>query len=548
MSTSSQRTSSPVLLTEVPFTPPLSNMQRQRDTDALELAQLGYKQEFKRAFSPLHVFGFVFSLFGLFSSMSTVLIYALPYGGPVAMVWGWGICSFFLVLVAMSLAELGSAAPTSGGLYYWSFKFSSPRWRRLVSWIVGYSNTIGLVAGVASTEWGCAVQLMAAVSIGSGNAWSATTGQTYAVFLLLLVLHAATTSLATSVTARLQTVYVFLNIALCLVVIIALPIATPAKFKNERSFVFTRIVNYSSWTDGLAFTLSFIAPLWTISGFDAPMHLSEETINARYSVPLGLVGATVLASIMGWVINVVLAFNMGQDIDGILNSPIGQPMATILLNSLGRKGMLATWSVVVAFVASSRQTFAFARDSGLPFSSFLYSIYPRTQTPVACALAVALTSALLGLLAFAGDSATSALFELGIVGLYIAYIIPIACRFAGRKTWTPGPFNLGKMSLPVAATAVLWMVFSIVIVVFPSMPAPDAANMNYTVVVLAAWMSLCLAYYYCPIYGGVYWFRGPLTNVAGGEPDKSQDQGSSCLYYYERQLRLREYWVCITSA
>lgn len=73
------------------------------------------------------------------------------------------------------------------------------------------------------------------------------------------------------------------------------------------------------------------------------------------------------------------------------------------------------------------------------------------------------------------------------------------------------------------------MVFSIVIVVFPSMPAPDAANMNYTVVVLAAWMSLCLAYYYCPIYGGVYWFRGPLTNVAGGEPDKSQDQGSSVL-------------------
>lgn len=64
------------------------------------------------------------------------------------------------------------------------------------------------------------------------------------------------------------------------------------------------------------------------------------------------------------MINVVLAFNMGQDIDGILNSSIGQPMATvsgitglesidfepyqILLNSLGRKGMLATWSIVVA--------------------------------------------------------------------------------------------------------------------------------------------------------------------------------------------------------
>ncbi|EPS95703.1 hypothetical protein FOMPIDRAFT_1053957 [Fomitopsis schrenkii] len=508
------------------------------DADALELAQLGYKQEFKRAFSPLHVFGFVFSLFGLFSSMSSVLVYSLPYGGPVAMVWGWGLSSFFLVLVAMSIAELGSAAPTSGGLYYWSFKFASLRWRRLVSWIVGYFNTIGLIAGVASTEWACAVQLMAAASIGSGNTWSATTGQTYAVFLLLLVLHAATTSLATSVIAHLQTVYVFLNIALCFVIIIALPIATPAEFKNEARFVFTGIVNNSGWTDGFAFALSFLAPLWTISGFDGPLHLSEETINARYSIPLGLVGATVLAGFMGWAINVVLAFNMGQDIDGILNSPIGQPMAAILLNSLGRKGMLATWSVVVAvqyivgmscFVASSRQTFAFARDGALPFSSYLYRIYPRTQTPVACAFAVALSSALLGLLTFAGDAATSALFELGIVGIYIAYIIPIACRFAGRRMWTPGPFNLGIMSLPVAATAVLWMTFSIVIVVFPSTPAPDASNMNYTVVVLAGWLSLCLAYYYCPVYGGVHWFQGPVANVVSEEPPMSQDPGSSVL-------------------
>lgn len=91
------------------------------------------------------------------SDSSSVFTYALPYGGPVAMVWGvsthsnivmhmcetlryfsqWGICSFFLLLITLSLAELGSAAPTSGGLYYWSFKFASPRWRRLLSWIVG---------------------------------------------------------------------------------------------------------------------------------------------------------------------------------------------------------------------------------------------------------------------------------------------------------------------------------------------------------------------------------------------------------------------------
>ncbi|KAH9836813.1 amino acid/polyamine transporter I [Rhodofomes roseus] len=508
----------------------------QATSDAIELARLGYKQEFKRAFSPLHVFGLVFSIFGLFSSISSVLVYALPYGGPVAMVWGWGVCSFFLLLVTMSLAELGSAAPTSGGLYYWSFKFASPRWRRLISWIVGYSNTIGLVAGVASTEWGCAVQLMAAVSIGSGQTWSATTGQTYAVFLLLLFLHAATTSLSTSIIAHLQTVYVVLNIVLCLAIIIALPIATPAEFKNSASYAFTGFVNYSGWTDGFAFVLSFLAPLWTISGFDSALHISEETHNARFAVPLGLVGATALAGVMGWAINVVLAFNMGKDIDGLLDSPIGQPMAAILLNSLGQKGMLAIWSIVVAvqymvgtscLVASSRQTFAFARDGGLPFSRFLYRVHPRTQTPITCAFAVAFSSALLGLLAFAGDAATSALFELGVVGLYIAYIVPIACRFAGGKAWVPGPFNLGKLGLPVAAVALLWMIFSIIILIFPSSPAPDAPNMNYTVVVLAAWLALCLGYYYMPVYGGVYWFKGPIANVDvdEGKQAESEDLG-----------------------
>ncbi len=35
------------------------------------------------------------------------------------------------------MAELASAAPTSGGLYYWTYRFSSPRWRNLLCWIVG---------------------------------------------------------------------------------------------------------------------------------------------------------------------------------------------------------------------------------------------------------------------------------------------------------------------------------------------------------------------------------------------------------------------------
>ena len=74
--------------------------------------------------------------------------------------------------------------------------------------------------------------------------------------------------------------------------------------------------------------------------------------------------------------------------------------------------------------------------------------------------------------------------------------------------------------------AVAWMVFSIVILVFPSSPGPTGAEMNYTIVVLGAWIALCLVYYYFPVYGGVHWFRGPIANIDGNKDgDVAQLQG-----------------------
>ncbi|KAK1230970.1 hypothetical protein PQX77_005944 [Marasmius sp. AFHP31] len=103
-----------------------------------------------------------------FVCVSSVLIFSIPYGGPVAMIWGWTAAAGFLATVALALAELASAAPTSGGLYYWTFTFSPDKYRCFLAWIVGYANTISNIASVASIEWGCAVQIMAAVSIGTG--------------------------------------------------------------------------------------------------------------------------------------------------------------------------------------------------------------------------------------------------------------------------------------------------------------------------------------------------------------------------------------------
>lgn len=96
------------------------------------LAQLGYKQEFKREFTPLEVFAVAFSFMGPLPSLASVLVYSIPNGGPAAMVWGWLVASAFIFTTGLSIAELASAAPTAGGVYFWTHSFASPRWRNFL--------------------------------------------------------------------------------------------------------------------------------------------------------------------------------------------------------------------------------------------------------------------------------------------------------------------------------------------------------------------------------------------------------------------------------
>ncbi|ETW76157.1 amino acid transporter [Heterobasidion irregulare TC 32-1] len=493
---------------------------RTRDEDLL--ASLGYKQELKRSFSPWELFGIAFSFIGLFPSIASVLVYAIPNGGPVAMVWGWAACVPFLTCVALALAELGSAAPTSGGLYYWTHTFSSPSYKNVLSWVVGYSNSVEIVAGGASCGWGLALQIMAAVSIGSDMTFVPTTAQNFGVYAAVLLFQGVICSVAVKYIARLQTVYVILNVVLCLAIIIGLPAATPTELKNTASFAFGDFQNFYNWPNGYAFILSFLAPLWTVGGLEASIHLSEEASNANVAVPWAIIASVTIANVIGWGINVALAFNMGTDMESILNSPVGQPMAAILFNSFGNRGTLAVWAiaVVVQFMVGisvitvgSRQIFAFSRDGALPFSHILRRVNTYTCTPIYSVWFVVIVSLVLGLLAFVGPAAIGTVFSLAIAGQCTAYVIPISARFLGRNEFKRGVFHLGVFSLPVAIVAVLWLVFNLVIIIFPTTPAPTAAEMNYTVAIWGGTIAISLVYYYFPRYGGRSWFRGPVSTL-----------------------------------
>jgi len=75
------------------------------------------------------------------TGVTTLYNTGLNYGGPVSFVYGWFVASAFTMIVALSMAEICSSFPTSGGLYYWSAKLAGPRWAPFASWITGWYHT-----------------------------------------------------------------------------------------------------------------------------------------------------------------------------------------------------------------------------------------------------------------------------------------------------------------------------------------------------------------------------------------------------------------------
>lgn len=128
---------------------------------------------------------------------------------------------------------------------------------------------------------------------------------------------------------------------------------------------------------------------------------------------------------------------------------------------------------------------------------------------------------------------------MSIVCQYFCFVTPIIARFVGGQKFTPGPFSLGRLvsipppssrlvvlktrvqGAPVAFIASAYMIFMIIVFLFPPSPGPTSQNMNYTVVVVGGTLILSLIYYYFPKYGGVHWFTGPVETIDVQSDDDS---------------------------
>lgn len=232
-------------------------------------------------------------------------------------------------------------------------------------------NVLGYISIYASTIYAATLILGAICSISTDTAFVATKYENYGMFAATTILTFGMTCVPSQTLSRLNMFYIFLQFAMLFALIVTLAAGTPSELKNSASFVFADFENTGFWTNnGWAFMLSFLTPVWVVSGFESAATLAEEASNAAKAVPFAMVSSLITAAITGWAVIITIAFCMGPDVVAIVASPLGQPLAQIAFNSLGKNGSVALlvflWISSVAncsilMVAASRETFAFAR-------------------------------------------------------------------------------------------------------------------------------------------------------------------------------------------
>ncbi len=143
--------------------------EEQLDADTQRLHELGYAQELSRSMSGFSNFAISFTIISILSGCLTLYYFGLQHGGPPVMTWGWLIVGTLVMFAGLSMAEICSAYPTAGGLYYWAAKLAPGKSAPIWSWFVGWFNLLGQVAVTAGITMGCAFSCCAFMSHGDGE-------------------------------------------------------------------------------------------------------------------------------------------------------------------------------------------------------------------------------------------------------------------------------------------------------------------------------------------------------------------------------------------
>src|SRR5229473_1690404 len=447
--------------------------------DEQRLHEMGYAQELRRRMSGFSNFAVSFTIISILSGCLTLYGYGMNVGGPVVMTWGWPFVGVMTLFVGLAMAEVCSSFPTAGGLYYWSAKLApknGPAW----SWFTGWFNFLGQVAVTAGIDFGAAFFINAFLNLAFGTPlyhWV-----TILIFAAVLLLHGLLNQFGIRLVALLNDISVWWHIFGVLIIVGVLTFV-PAHHQSAK-FVFTSTFNITGWHSTF---YGLLLAQYTFTGYDASAHMTEETRTAAISGPRGIVMSIVVSLFAGWILLIGITFAI-QHYTAELASATGVPPAQIFIDAVGATGGKLLLLVAIgaqlfcgmsSVTANSRMIYAFSRDGAVPGSAFWHRINPRTRTPTNSIWLAAVGAFILGVPYLWSPTAYAAITSIAVIGLYIAYIIPVYLRLKAGDQFKRGPWHLGKWSRPIGIVTVIWVIFISLLFILPPVSPVTVNSFNY---------------------------------------------------------------------
>jgi amino acid transporter len=511
------------------------------------LHKLGYAQELFRGMGGFQNFAISFTIISILAGCLTSYYVAFERGGPVAVTWGWLLVGLMSTIIALAMAEIASAYPTAGGLYYWASKLGSPGW----GWATGWFNLIGQVAVTASIGYGLATfgtvlfDYWFAYQEHMGD-WFGMgfNGSVYTLYAIFMLAACLINVFDIRITAGLNTISAYwhmVGVAFIVIVLIIVP-----DHHQSFGYVFGETVNasgYGSAGDNFSnpafwfvFGLGLLLSQYTITGFDASAHTAEETHSASRMAAVGMYMSVVVSVAFGWVLLLAVTFaipstqgaldNIGAIVPWIWTESMSQNWAEILLFIC----VVAQFFCLTASVTSaSRMMFAFSRDGAVPGHQ-LWRRISRHRVPVYSVAAIGTLSALLMVPAIwnylVGYAAGTAI---AVIGLYIAFVLPVYLRLRKGDSWdAPRAWSLGKHYKWIDTISLLWVALITILFIFPlykaGLPWEDDFSWeltNYTVlwfagigIVFGGWWAL----------SAKNWFKGPVRMGTEEELEQMEEK------------------------
>jgi amino acid transporter len=295
-------------------------------------------------------------------------------------------------------------------------------------------------------------------------------------------------------------------------------------------FVFTETINNSGFSGAnfgdagfwFVFGLGLLMAQYTITGFDASAHISEETRMASRGAALGMVMSVVVSVIFGFIILLAVTFAI-QDLDGALGAG-GFAVQEIWVTALGNHW--AEFCLLIACVAqffcgnasvtsASRMMFAFSRDRAIPGHQ-LWRRVAGDRVPVfaVCAIVVLAWALMLPTLsnAIVGYAVGT---SIAVIGLYIAFVLPIILRYRHGERFQRGAWHLGRHYKWIDPMAIGWIALICVLFLMPLFPdgfpwnegALNWNDVNYAPLTVGGALLFFGGWY---LVSARKWFKGPV--------------------------------------